>query len=221
MFAGASHVIDDDDSDTDTDAQTLDPREPSNVDDDPKSNDDTTFEPREPPRGTQTKATTPTVIPYADEDFDNVKKTAVEAEFHLEECQAELNDPNVAILRHKQSKLSTIPERLGHVSFARLRLLAKAGIIPKDLANVEPPTCPGRAYGKAHRKPWRHKGVRNKRKLRVATCPDQVVSVDQLVSPTPGFVPTHRGRPTTQRYIGATVFVDHFSDYTYVQKNNN
>lgn len=41
--------------------------------------------------------------------------------------------------------------------------------------------------------------------------------MDQLVSPTPGFVPTHRGSPMTQRYIGcATVFVDHLSDFTYV-----
>ena len=40
------------------------------------------------------------------------------------------------------------------------------------------------------------------------------MSVDQLVSPTPGFVPTHRGTPTTKRYIGATV-VDHFLNFTY------
>jgi hypothetical protein len=35
------------------------------------------------------------------------------------------------------------------------------------------------------------------------------------VSPTKGFVPTHRGIPTTKRYTGATIFVDHFSDFTY------
>ena len=46
--------------------------------------------------------------------------------------------------------------------------------------------------------------------------PGQVISVDQLISPTPGFVPTHRGRPTTQQYRGATTFVDHYLDYTYV-----
>ena len=46
--------------------------------------------------------------------------------------------------------------------------------------------------------------------------PGQVVSVDQLISPTPGFMPTHRGKPTTLCYTGATVFVDHFSNYAYV-----
>jgi hypothetical protein len=30
-----------------------------------------------------------------------------------------------------------------------------------------------------------------------------------------GFIPTHRGTPTTKRYIGATIFADHFSDFTY------
>jgi hypothetical protein len=197
MFAGASHVINDDDSDSNDNA-TVEPREPSSINDnDSDSSDDATFEPREPPRETPTKELTPNVIPYADEDFDSIKKKAVKAEFHSEERQAELNDPDVAILRHKQSNLATIHERLGHLSFARLRLLAKAGIIPKELANVEPPTCAGCAYGKAHRKPWRHKGVRNKRKIRTATCPGQVVSIDQLESPTPGFVLTHRGRSTT------------------------
>jgi hypothetical protein len=58
--------------------------------------------------------------------------------------------------------------------------------------------------------------VRNHHKLRAATAAGQVVSIDQLVSPTAGFIPTHRGTPTTKRYIGATVFADHFSDFTYV-----
>jgi len=40
--------------------------------------------------------------------------------------------------------------------------------------------------------------------------------MDQLVIPIDGFLPTHRGNLIIQRYPGATVFVDHFSDYTYV-----
>ena len=75
--------------------------------------------------------------------------------------------------------------------------------------------CPGCAYVKAHLKPWQRKGVRNCKRLKIATVTGQVVSVDQLVSPTPGFVPTHRGTTTTKRYIGDNVFVDHFSNFTY------
>ena len=29
-------------------------------------------------------------------------------------------------------------------------------------------------------------------------------------------MPTHRGHPTLQRYVGATIFVDHYSNLTYV-----
>ena len=93
--------------------------------------------------------------------------------------------------------------------------MARAGLISKNLANIDPSTCPGCAYGKSHRKPWRCKGICNRKTLRVATRPGQVVSVDQLIVPTPGFIPTHRRTPTTKRYSGATVFVDHFSDFTY------
>lgn len=105
---------------------------------------------------------------------------------------------------------------LGHLSFRTLKLMAKAGLVPRELANVPPPICPGCAYGKAHRKPWRSKGAQNKRSIRTALSPGEVLSINQLVSPTPGFVPTHQGRPTTARYNGATVFIDHFSDFVYV-----
>ena len=45
--------------------------------------------------------------------------------------------------------------------------------------------------------------------------PGEVVSINQLARPTPEFVSTHCGTPTTKRYIGVTVFVDHFSNFTY------
>ena len=71
-------------------------------------------------------------------------------------------------------------------------------------------------YGKAHRKPYRAKGKQNKKQLHKATRAGEVVSVDQLESTVPGFVPVSKGKPTNQRYVGATVFVDHFSDFTYI-----
>ena len=52
-----------------------------------------------------------------------------------------------------------------------------------------------------------------------ATAPGQVVSVDQLLSPTPGFVLCHRGIPPTKRYKGATVFVDNFFQF-YVRSSH-
>ena len=43
-----------------------------------------------------------------------------------------------------------------------------------------------------------------------------MVSIEQLVSPTTGFVPIHRGNSTTKQYLGVTVFVDHYSDFIYI-----
>ena len=186
-------------------------------------NDSDTEEHRTPTLG-QTSAPTPGqtrehvhTIPYENSDFEPLPNRPTNEEFSLtNQLNTKPEDPAVVLTRRKQARLATIHERLGHLSFSRLKLLARSGIIPKELANVDAPVCPGCAYGKAHRKPWRSKGIKNRRHIKVATAPGQVVSVDQLISPTPGFVPTHRGKPTIQRYRGATVFVDHYSDYTYV-----
>jgi hypothetical protein len=211
IFTGAAHVI---------------PDEPDGIPREPTINQGPD-KPREPPAAPRTGQESdklrestdvaPDHIPFTDADFyEQVKDKPVETNFDVDDNPFVLEDPLVAMVKRKQSRFSTIHERLGHLSYARLKLMARAGLIPRDLANVDPPPCPGCAYGKAHRRPWRHKGIRNHKKLSTATAPGQVVSVDQLVSPTPGFVPTHRGRPTTARYIGVTVFADHFSDLTYV-----
>jgi hypothetical protein len=222
LFADAAHVIPEEPDDIPrepTISQERDkPREPplltptSQEPDTPRESNDL---PTEKPR--ESTDLTPDCIPFTDADFyEQVKDKPVETNFDVNDKPSELEDPLVAMVKRKQSRLATIHEQLGHLSYAWLKLMARAGLIPKDLANVDPPTCPGCAFGKANRRPWRHKGIRNHKKLWVATAPGQVVSVDQLVSSTTGFVPTHRGRPTTVRYIGATVFADHFSDFTYV-----
>ena len=87
-------------------------------------------------------------------------------------------------------------ERLGYLSFSVLKLLARYRKIPRKLATLEPPCCPGYPYGKAHRKHTRYKGFKNRRQIKPVQFPGHCVSVDQLGFPTPGFVPTHRGRPT-------------------------
>lgn len=94
--------------------------------------------------------------------------------------------------------------------------MARRNIISNDLSTISPPTCLGCAYDKVRRHQSRYKGIQNKKDIRHGLTPDAVVSIDQLISPTPGFVPIHRDLPTTKRYVGATIFVDHYSDFTYV-----
>ena len=112
--------------------------------------------------------------------------------------------------------LLTIHKRIGHTSFHIIRLLYLASILPREIVNVSPPVCPGCSYGKANLRPWRQKGKSNLKKIKPVTIPGQVVSVDQLFSYNPGLIPTHLGIPKTKRYLGATIFVDHVSDFTYV-----
>ena len=63
------------------------------------------------------------------------------AAFDLNEKEAHIDSALSAAHKRKQQRLATLHERLGHLSFARLKLLARAGRISKDLANIDPPTC--------------------------------------------------------------------------------
>lgn len=221
-FAGAAHVIDPDSDDEDQnelsrESATELPREPAR---EPTRESPREPPPSEPPDASEadiSRASIPTSIPHDDSDFEPLSSVPVETSFSTPPVSVDyLKDAGIAATERKRHRLSVFHERFGHLSFSILRMLARAGIIPSELKDVDPPICPGCAYGKAHRKPWRGKGKKNRRRIKPATAPGQVVSVDQLVSPTPGFVPTQRGIPTTKRYTGATVFVDHFSDFTYV-----
>lgn len=207
-FAGAADVIPVDSDDESSVQKARLPREPPDKPDVPRT-------------VSERKSQQPTEIPFSDSEIqgEEIPNAPKEVDFRGSESkntETESPDASVEIIQRKKARLATIHETLGHISFTKLKLLARCGLIPRDLANVEPPVCPGCAYGKAHRRAWAYKGIKNRKPIRQATTPGEVVSMDQLVSPTEGFVPTHRGKPTKQRYVGATVFVDHYSDYTYI-----
>ena len=113
-------------------------------------------------------------------------------------------------------RLLTTNESLGHISFHIIRILCLAGILTRYLANVSPLICPGFSYNKANQRPWRRNGQSYIKNIKPITIPSQVVRVDQLVRYTPGLIPTNRGTPTTKRYSGTTIFVDHASDFIYI-----
>ena len=71
------------------------------------------------------------------------------------------------------------------------------------------------SMAKMHHKPWRTKGIHPKAS-RVVTKPGQIVSVDQLESPTPGFIAQLKGILTKQRYKYDTIFVDQYSRLSYI-----
>ena len=106
--------------------------------------------------------------------------------------------------------------KLNHTAPARMQLMAKQGILPRKFANCKMPICTSCLYGKATRRPWRDKGTSAKAEPRKARKPGDCVSIDQLESTTPGLVAQMKGRLTTDRYLAATVFTDHYSGFSYV-----
>ncbi len=105
--------------------------------------------------------------------------------------------------------------RCGHLSMHRLQMMAKRGILPSRLAKCRIPACQSCMFGKMDKRNWRTKQY-NEGGLDKATKPGEMVSVDQLQSPVPGLIAQLKGTPTRERYTCATVFVDHYSDLTFI-----
>ncbi len=123
-------------------------------------------------------------------------------------------------LQHPQGELPRWHYCLGHLSFKKLRLMAKEGDLPKSLLKAKTPLCSGCLFGKATRRPWRTRTPSNNQSVPPITGPGSCISVDQMESSTPGLIAQLKGIPTKQRYRLATVFVDHYSSlsFVYLQK---
>lgn len=125
-----------------------------------------------------------------------------------EEDRAENQTPTTELLR--------LHHRFHHISFNRLQLMAKAGIFPRRLATCAVPVCSACLYGKKTKRPWRPKQAKTDADFSRPATPGTTVSVDQMISPTPGLVAQMTGQLTNERYTCATVFVDHATRFGYV-----
>ena len=112
--------------------------------------------------------------------------------------------------------LFNLHTKYGHIPFARLREMAKQRIIPNHHQHTKTPACAACMFGRATRKQWRFKTPKNKNSTKPVTAPGQLISIDILYSPTPGFIAQLTGILTKKRYKYAAIFVDHFSGYGYV-----
>lgn len=112
-------------------------------------------------------------------------------------------------------ELLTLHQKYSQISMNRLQHMARRGMFPKRLAKCNIPICRACLYSKETKRPWKlsHSIIRMVYKV---TKVGQVVSVDQLISPTPGLIAQMLGLPTTLRYTCATIYVDHYSDCTYL-----
>jgi hypothetical protein len=130
-------------------------------------------------------------------------------------------DPEEDRAASDASLLLQYHRQFGHISFTKLKHMAKLGVIPKRLAKCPTPVCSACMYAKATRKAWRSKTPSQEQPINI-TSPGELVSVDQLVSPTVGFIAQMTGKLTKKRYKYATVFVDQASKlgYVYFQKTS-
>ena len=105
---------------------------------------------------------------------------------------------------------------LGHIHPDRMKIMVQQGTLPQRYRNCRLPFCASCAYGKATRKPWRSHTSSNNDESTRPQRPGECISVDQLISPTPGLIAQMSGKLTTQRYTCATIFVDQYSGFSYI-----
>jgi hypothetical protein len=71
-------------------------------------------------------------------------------------------------------------------------------------------------FGSAHKQPWRTKSKQKHPIWKLTDdAPGKQASLDQMVSAQPGLIPQMSGHLTNLHVTGATVFMDHFSDFVH------
>ena len=129
---------------------------------------------------------------------------------------ASILSPHVP-LTNAQHDLLRWNVRLGHLPFHTLVKYASLGHLPQHLAKVTTfPLCACCALANATKKNWRSCGGSRLICSESTDFPGGCVSVDQLVSGQTGMIPQSSGKLVTSRFVGATIFYDNFSRFTYV-----
>jgi hypothetical protein len=108
---------------------------------------------------------------------------------------------------NNQAELMQWHYRLGHLSFPKLKVLAKNGKIPRRLAKVPLPKCAGCLFRAMTKTPWHSKESKATHQVFVATKPGECVSINHMVSTHVGFFTQLKGGLTKKRYKAASIFV--------------
>ena len=120
-------------------------------------------------------------------------------------------------LESLSAEMLRLHHKFNHISFGKIRALARLGVVNPKLAKCLSPACLACLYGKMTRQAWRFKpkgAPRNK--FFSVSKPGEVVPVDMMHSTSPGLVVQMAGGVTHKHYRYAAVYVDHYSGYGYV-----
>jgi hypothetical protein len=112
---------------------------------------------------------------------------------------------------NNQAELMRWHYRLDHLSFVKLKMLAKNGEIPCRLAKVPAPKCAGCLFSAMTKLPCCGKESKSSHEVFVVTKPGECVSVDHMISTHMGFFAQLKGKLTSKWYHATSIFVDHFS----------
>ena len=109
---------------------------------------------------------------------------------------------------------------LVHLRPLNMQSMANKGELPKRFARCKLPMCSACMYGKATRKAWRRRTKDNTDEAEEPKQLEGLVSVDQLISTTPGFIAQICGILTTNHYTCATVYLNQASKlgFLWIQK---
>jgi hypothetical protein len=102
--------------------------------------------------------------------------------------------------------------QISHLPLPAMITLAEKGRIKKKFAKLKHrlPICMSCIFGSTHRKPWHSKGSKGSIRKESDNTLRKCLSMDEMVSAQPGFIPQMAGFLTNLSIWGATVFVDHF-----------
>ena len=108
--------------------------------------------------------------------------------------------------------------KMNHLPLPAMITLAEKGKLNRKFAKLKHrlPVCMSCMFGTAHRKPWRSKEEKGLIRKPTDNALDKCVSIDQMIFAQPGLIPQMAGFLTNLRIWGATIFVDHYSDYVFV-----
>ena len=149
---------------------------------------------------------------------DSIPRLLAETITHLLNNEPELGLPKVQEkLTPDQQELLCWNIRLGHLPFRSLKVFAELGLIQRRLSKVVVvPLCASCMVAHAHKHPWQTKSEPSAICKDNQNFPGGCVSVDQIVSGQSGMVLQTSGYRTLERFVGATVFVDNYSSFSFV-----
>jgi hypothetical protein len=107
--------------------------------------------------------------------------------------------------------------KFGHVSFAGLQAMAKQGTLPAKLAKCPLPVSVCIMFlWQGYQEGYWDEDPHLDFPAEKGTQPGEAVSVDCLTSGDPGLIAQMRGGLTNARYMHTCVFINHYSDLSYI-----